>query len=153
MTTCFGQGNDYSSQCSGQTVGNTLTDAKSKGVVNLAVDIVTSGINMLLSGGMGFISDGPNGTMQKADLLKAVLAARCVGTSGLTDTWKMLQAAYLVMKVAGLGQTLTSLLNQYLPSVCACKYYVNSFASFIPNGSSSMAQLEGCSEGATTTTS
>ena len=84
---------------------------------------------MLLSGGLNLISDGPNGTMQRADLVKAVLAGRCTLTTGITDLWKILLAAYYAMRAFGLQSYLFQALNAAMPTICACKNLVNSWAN------------------------
>merc|ERR1712100_505315 len=142
MTTCFGQGNDYSA-CASVNVGtvSTFTTNSSKGFVNEVVDTLSGGVNLVLSG-----------VLQGADenLVKAALAGRCFLTSGATDFWRILAAAYYAMRAFGIANYLIDLLNQYRPSLCACKNMVKDWsAMFGSNAQSTANNLQSCSEAAT----
>ena len=157
MTTkCFDQGENYNSECGSVTVGSTtLTVNSAKYFVNYTVGVLTSAINILLGGGLQFISDGPNGTYQKQDLLKAVLAGRCVLTGGFTELWKMIMAVFYALRAFGMQAYVLQGLNAAMPTLCACQNMVNSYANmFGSSGGSTASQLSNCSEqGATTTSS
>jgi hypothetical protein len=93
-TTCFGQSEAYS-DCSTSTLTNTagaITPDTAAAFVNDVVAALSGAINMVLSAGLG---------SAPADLIKAALAGRCAITGGITDLWKILMAAYLVLKALG----------------------------------------------------
>ena len=155
MVKCFGQGDDYSA-CNGLTIGTTrMTENNAKNLVNDVIAVLASAINLLLSGGLQMVSDGPNGTYQKKDLVKAVLAGRCVLTGGVTDMWKLIMAAYYAARAFGFQRYVIQGLNYVPPYVCACKKMVESWSNmFGSSASSTAADLASCSEsGSTATTS
>merc|ERR1712151_1322201 len=138
MTTCFGQGEDYTSECSASSVGTTtMSEASATGFVNDAVAALAGSINLILSGGL---SSAP------IDLIKAALAMRCVITSGITDVWKLIMAAFYATRAFGMQSYVIQGLNSVYPQVCACKYMVQSWANMFGSGSASAAaQLGSCS--------
>ena len=154
MVKCFGQGDDYSA-CNGLTIGTTkMTPNNAKNLVNDIIAVLASAINLLLSGGLQMVSDGPNGTYQKKDLVKAVLAGRCVLTGGVTDMWKLIMAAYYAARAFGFQRYVIQGLNYVPPYVCACKKMVESWSNmFGSSGSSTAAELSSCSESGSTATS
>ena len=155
MVKCFGQGDNYS-ECDSASIGTTkMTPANATNLVNDVVAVLASLINLLLSGGLQFVNDGPNGTYQKKDLVKAILAGRCVLSNGLTDTWRLIMAAYYAARAFGQQRYVIMGLNYVPPYVCACRKMVQSWSNMFGSSASSTSQdLASCSEsGSTATTS
>merc|ERR1719230_1986689 len=153
MVQCFGMGSDYSA-CNGVTVGTNaarFTNYNSKRFINDWVGIIASAFNVLLSGGLQYIQNGPNGTYQQADLVKAILAGRCVLTGAFTDSWKIVSAIFYTMKTFSLGQYFIQGINYLYPYTCACANMVNEWANAFGSGGASInAQLSNCSESSVT---
>ena len=151
MVKCFDQGDDYSS-CNSVTINGNMNEGAAKYFVNYCVKILASAVNLFLSGGLQMVSDGPNGTYQRQDLTKALLAGRCVLTSGFTDTWKVIMSVYYALRAFNMQAYVKQGLNAAMPTLCACGKMVDSWSSmFGSGGSSTAAELSNCSEeGATT---
>merc|ERR1712023_625519 len=92
--TCFGQGDDYSSTCTGSavTLPATLDEDYAKAFINEAISALAGVINMALGTFAGNLDD---------NLVKAALAGRCFLTSGATDTWRILLAVYYALLAFG----------------------------------------------------
>merc|ERR1712046_229747 len=145
--TCFGQGEDYSSECSGTavTLPATLTEANSKAFINEAISALAGVINMALGAFAGNLDD---------NLVKAALAGRCFLTSGATDTWRILLAVYYAARAFAFEAYVTDSINQYVyPSMCACKNMINSYAAMLGGSSANADKFSSCSEEATTAVS
>ena len=150
MVKCFGQGDDYPS-CDNAKAGVTkMTPANAKNYVNYAVGVASSAINVLLAGGLNMIPENANqASFQRKDLTKALLASRCVLTSGATDTWKIIMAAYYAMRAFNVQQYVFQALNASMPTLCACESLVNSWAKmFGGNAETTAKDLGNCSESA-----
>merc|ERR1711934_138217 len=152
---CFDQGENYNSECGSVTVGSTrLTEGSAKYFINYVVGVLTSAVNIVLGGGIQYISDGPNGTYQRADLLKAVLAGRCILTTGITDLWRIIMAVFYALKAFNMQSYVLQYLNMAMPTLCACKNMVDSWANaFGSGGSAAASQLSNCSEQGASTSS
>merc|ERR1712039_218313 len=147
MTKCFGQGEDYSSNCANAQVSSPFNQNSAKNFVNYCVGILTSAINLLLSGGLQMVPAGSANNMDRNDLVKAVLAGRCVLTTGITDTWKLIMAVFYALRAFRLEAYVSQGLDAAYPTLCACKNMVNSWSNMFGSGGSTTADaLSNCSE-------
>merc|ERR1712178_339762 len=152
MVKCFGQGDDYS-QCNNKVAGITkMTDNNAKEYVNYVIAVAVSAINRGLAGGLNLVPENANqASFKRADLTKALLASRCVITSGASDTWKLIMATYYAMRAFNIQKYVYEGLNASMPTICACKAMVDSWAKmFGGNAETTAAELGNCSEGAGT---
>ena len=97
------------------------------------------------------IHTGSPGNFDKADLTKAITAARCVLTSGITDMYKLVMAVYYALKAFNMQSYMMQGLNTAMPNLCACQSMLTSWALMFGSGASTtVAQLSSCSEAAAT---